>query len=749
MLNAHWLEFITEQVGQAHQQGEVATLAHLYYHCLNQPPWNQTEAVKTALRRIQNEILKHCQTHVQKQGIAVAFLPREAAINLTQYLAQNDLASVNQHQAVFQWLLTGDFIDNTQNSCRRICAEEGVTIQIFSDTRESVTLITELGFGNYVEKTWLPAMVGREQDITKHFGFLTLALRQDKPYLLEGWPGVGKTTFLKGLLQFALQKWETGSDVVLNKRRFIWFEHSDFIGSELEREKRLETVYAYLKNHPEVVPIFDGFEYFMNKSLGIYEQFAATLGGVINGGNRCLILVCQSGAASQAEFLNSFHGISLPALSEQATKQVLLNHLSSRQGEITLTFSPSQEEFCDQLINVAAQRYPGRFFPEVALNLAESVINRGLNRSLYFNQETYGQITIQDIWEQANDEQGHQPFGLDPEHFYDEINKRLKMELIGQDHAIEQICNVLKMQASRPPSRLPRGRFLFVGPPGVGKTELARCFARHLGLGEEAFFVFNMSEYATESARTRFTGADPGYVGFRSTRTLYDLVRTRPSCVVLLDEIDRSDPSIQDILLSILEGQGKDSTGSPVYFSQTIFILTTNQHQEVIQAAYRNMLDSGEYNRVQLAAKYDDDKLRTLILSGCVDDTEANMRAYLYAELQQVRQVFEHQSVNNDQGLEPIQRYLALQELYNGIEHRQRKNPLDRALLDRIDFIIPFFPIKEESLLAQILELKLQKAGWNTCPDTIRQRILEQAIAQDESVRPLERLIIKYRSQTL
>jgi ATP-dependent Clp protease ATP-binding subunit ClpA len=430
------------------------------------------------------------------------------------------------------------------------------------------------------------------------------------------------------------------------------------------------------------------------------------------------------------------------------TRQLLLeSHFPRLCKQHGLSLQPSPEALVDALLNTAPERYPGRFMPELALHIADSTFNRARNRISFLQQEPANAASVEDLWAHIVDEQGLNPeiFGADPKTFYVNLRKKLTSKVIGQDHAVEQICSVLEMQGQRPPQRAPRGRFLFVGPPGVGKTQLARSLAKELGYGDEGFFVFNMSEYSSESARTRFMGADPGYVGFSNTRTIYQSVRERPACVILLDEIDRADASIQDILLSIMEGEGKDAEGQPVYFSQAIFVMTTNLGQEAVQTAYQEVT-SGALTRQQLVQKFADEQLRRLVLEGATDETEVAMQSEVDKLVEDAKTQFAaaRQSVDEGGTIQALGRYADLKELRARLERSIRTSPLDRALLDRVDFIIPFFPVKERALLEKILELKLESFGWEDCPAETKQTILAQAVAQRESVRPLERLIKRY-----
>lgn len=159
-------------------------------------------------------------------------------------------------------------------------------------------------------------------------------------------------------------------------------------------------------------------------------------------------------------------------------------------------------------------------------------------------------------------------------HLEDEIHKRL----VGQDEAVSALCRAVRRSRSglRDPSR-PVGSFLFLGPSGVGKTELARCLARALFGSEKALLAFDMSEYMERHEAAKLIGAPPGYVGYDEQGRLTDAVRRNPWSVVLFDEIEKAHPDIFNLLLQILEeGRLTDSHGRTVDFKNTVIIMTSN-----------------------------------------------------------------------------------------------------------------------------------------------------------------------------
>lgn len=159
-----------------------------------------------------------------------------------------------------------------------------------------------------------------------------------------------------------------------------------------------------------------------------------------------------------------------------------------------------------------------------------------------------------------------------------QMHDELAGSVIGQDEAIEKIVRAIHRNRAglKDPNR-PIGSFIFLGPTGVGKTQLAKVLARYLFDSVDSLIRIDMSEYMEKFAVSRLVGAPPGYVGYEEGGQLTEKVRRKPYSVVLLDEIEKAHPDVFNILLQLLDdGQLTDSLGRKVDFKNTIVIMTSN-----------------------------------------------------------------------------------------------------------------------------------------------------------------------------
>ena len=158
------------------------------------------------------------------------------------------------------------------------------------------------------------------------------------------------------------------------------------------------------------------------------------------------------------------------------------------------------------------------------------------------------------------------------------LDDTLHERVIGQDEAVEKVCEaILRSRAGIQNPNRPIGSFLFLGPTGVGKTELAKALAQALFDDEKNMVRIDMSEYMEKHSVSRLIGAPPGYVGYDEGGQLTEAVRRRPYCVVLFDEVEKAHPDVFNILLQVLDdGRITDSQGRTVDFKNTIIILTSN-----------------------------------------------------------------------------------------------------------------------------------------------------------------------------
>lgn len=161
----------------------------------------------------------------------------------------------------------------------------------------------------------------------------------------------------------------------------------------------------------------------------------------------------------------------------------------------------------------------------------------------------------------------------------------LHERVIGQDEAVKSVSRaVRRARAGLKDPKRPMGSFIFLGPTGVGKTELARALAEAMFGDENAVIRIDMSEYGEKHSTSRLVGAPPGYVGYEEGGQLTEKVRRKPYSVVLLDEIEKAHPEVFNILLQVLEdGRLTDSKGRVVDFRNTLIILTSNVGAEAIK----------------------------------------------------------------------------------------------------------------------------------------------------------------------
>ncbi|WP_320056364.1 ATP-dependent chaperone ClpB [Desulfuromonas thiophila] len=179
------------------------------------------------------------------------------------------------------------------------------------------------------------------------------------------------------------------------------------------------------------------------------------------------------------------------------------------------------------------------------------------------------------------------------------LDQQLHARVIGQDEAVQRVSDaVIRARAGIKDPRRPMGSFLFLGPTGVGKTELARALAEALFDSEEQMVRIDMSEYMEKFSVSRLLGAPPGYVGYEEGGQLSEAVRRRPYAVVLFDEVEKAHPEVFNVLLQVLDdGRVTDSQGRTIDFKNTVIIMTSNLGAEFL------LQDSGTEGQISPAAR--------------------------------------------------------------------------------------------------------------------------------------------------
>ncbi len=182
------------------------------------------------------------------------------------------------------------------------------------------------------------------------------------------------------------------------------------------------------------------------------------------------------------------------------------------------------------------------------------------------------------------------------------LKRKLSRDIINQDSAVSCMSrSILRSKIGLKDNHKPIGSFLFLGSSGVGKTWSAKMIAKHYFGSEKNLFRFDMSEYSEKVSASKLIGASPGYVGYEEGGVLVEYMKKNPHCVLLFDEIEKADPTVQQLLLQILEeGEIEDNVGTTVYFKDCIIILTSNIGSDLTSKSTLGFAPNSEDNNSKI-----------------------------------------------------------------------------------------------------------------------------------------------------
>ncbi|MBL7892736.1 MAG: ATP-dependent Clp protease ATP-binding subunit [Bacteroidia bacterium] len=485
------------------------------------------------------------------------------------------------------------------------------------------------------EEGKLDPIVGREKEIERVSQILSRR-KKNNPILI-GEPGVGKSAIAEGLALRIIQR--KVSRVLFNKR-VVTLDLASLVAGTKYRgqfEERMKAVMNELEKSPDVILFIDEIHTIIGAggasgSLDASNMFKPALA---RGEIQCI------GATTLDEYRQyiekdgalerRFQKVIVEPTTPEETVQILNNIKSKYEDHHNVTYTDDAIKAC---VSLTARFITDRHLPDKAIdaldesgsrvhikniNVPKNVLeiekkiedikdekNKVVRSQKYEEaaklRDTERQLLEQldaakKAWEEETKNHREvvseenvaevvsmmtgipvQRVGQNESAKLAKMGEELKGRVIGQDHAIAKIVKAIQRNRAglKDPNK-PIGSFIFLGPTGVGKTQLAKIISKYLFDSEESMIRIDMSEYMEKFAVSRLVGAPPGYVGYEEGGQLTEKVRRRPYAVVLLDEIEKAHPDVFNLLLQVLDdGQLTDSLGRKVDFKNTIVIMTSN-----------------------------------------------------------------------------------------------------------------------------------------------------------------------------
>jgi len=544
---------------------------------------------------------------------------------------KNELSILQGHGPTAEYNDPGEEFDDDDErkqyqQARRTGGAKSKT-PVLDNFGRDITKMAELGN--------LDPIVGREEEIERVSQILSRR-KKNNPILI-GEPGVGKTAIVEGL---ALRIIQRKVSRVLFDKRVISLDLAALVAGTKYRgqfEERMKAIMTELEKNKDVILFIDEIHTIVGAggasgSLDASNIFKPALA---RGDLQCIgastldeyRMYIEKDGALDRRFQKVM--VEPPSVEETIT---ILNNIRPRYEEFhNVAYDQEAIEACVKL----SDRYvTDRLLPDKAIDVMDEVGARVHLKNINVPQNILDlEKKIEDIKQQKNNVVKSQKFELAAElrdrekklgeelerakHEWEEeaktkrypiteeniaevismmtgipvmrmveaesqklrrMGEDLQGAVVGQDEAISKVVKAIQRnRVGLKDPKKPIGSFIFLGPTGVGKTELARALARYMFDSDDALIRVDMSEYMEKFSLSRLIGAPPGYVGYEEGGQLTEKVRRKPYCVVLLDEIEKAHPDIFNILLQVLDdGQLTDGLGRKVDFKNTLIIMTSN-----------------------------------------------------------------------------------------------------------------------------------------------------------------------------
>ncbi len=419
-------------------------------------------------------------------------------------------------------------------------------------------------------------LIGREEEVDRTIQILARRTKNNPLYV--GDAGVGKTAIAEGL---ALRIVRGEVPAVLRNAVIFSLDMGALLAGTRYRgdfEERMKAVIKEIEKIPGAILFIDEIHTIIgagSTSGGALDACNLLKPALARGNFRCI------GSTTYKEYKNSIEKDR--ALARRFQKVDVAEPTVENSIKILRGLKPYYEEHhqvrytngaIKAAVELAARYIPDRKLPDKAIDVmdeagaAQMLLPEGRRKKTITNKE------IEDIVAKIA-RMPAKTVSMDDAETLRNLEKNLKLVVFGQDKAIDALATAIKMsRAGLREEEKPIGNYLFTGPTGVGKTEVAQQLALLMGM---ELVRFDMSEYMEKHAVSRLIGAPPGYVGFDQGGLMTDAVDKNPYCVILLDEIEKAHPDVYNILLQVMDyGRLTDNNGKDVNFRNAILIMTSN-----------------------------------------------------------------------------------------------------------------------------------------------------------------------------